>query len=209
MADTRTKLKRRVKRKVMRKVLAVYGMLDKLYAKHLEKKNGAEPIPREDFDRIRAIHNQAFPSLPDYTPYEQFLQINRCFSYAQLHYKIIGETYAVWSEHLGLIIANNMGTTGDFGFGMAAYIMSIFKSCNHKLIWGYFRDSTTYPMVMKMKNKNMIRIYRDKKVYSDVGHDLYHSMILKNRKPLNERLKKLKKRFPFVENLTGICTKHT
>ena len=190
---------------IKRKVTLLYYKVDKIYAKHLEKKNGAVPISREDFDHIMAIHNQAFPLEPDHNPYERFLLMNRCFSYAQLHYKIIGETYIVWSEHLGFICANNIGTVGDFGFGMAAYIMSVFKSCNHKLIWGYFRDSTTYPWVMKMKEKNMIRIYKDKKVFSDAGHDLYHSMILQNRNPSKKKIEKIRK--TLKEKVSVLCKK--
>ena len=183
-------LKRQFKRGTAKKVAGLYFQIDKLYAKWLEKKKGAEPIPREVFEHMIAIHNQAFPTDVDDSPYEDFLKIGRCHSYAQLHCKIIGETYLLWSEHLGFVFMNSIGTTGDFGFGMAAYMLSVLKSCNHKLIWGSVRETTTYPMIMKMKEKKMIRVLRDKiPDYADLleSDEIYHNMIIQYRKPSGKK----------------------
>ena len=187
-------LKRQFKRGAAKKAANLYFQIDKLYAKWLEKKKGAEPIPREVFDHMMAIHNQAFPTDVDDSPYEDFLDIARCHSYAQLHCKIIGDTYLMWSEHLGVNIMNSIGTTGDFGFGMAAYMMSVLKQCNHKLIWGKVRETTTYPMIMKLKEKKMIRVLRDKLPdYADLlePDELYHNMLVKYRKPPRKKKEKI------------------
>ena len=183
-------LKRQFKRGVAKKAANLYFQIDKIYAKWLENKRGAEPIPKEVFEQMIAIHNQAFPTDVDESTYEDFLKISRCHSYAQLHCKIIGNTYLVWSDHLGVNFMNSIGTTGDFGFGMAAYMLSAFKECHHKLIWGRVRETTTYPMIMKMKEKKMIRVFRDKRPdYADLleSDEIYHDMILQYRKPSGKK----------------------
>ena len=172
-------LKRQIKRGAAKKAASLYFQIDKLYAKWLEKKNGAEPVPREVFERMITIHNQAFPTDVDNSSYEDFLKIAHCHSYAQLHCKIIGDTYLLWSEHLGINFMNSIGTAGDFGFGMAAYMLSVLKSSNNKLLWGRVRETTTYPMVMKLKEKKIIRVLWDKLPdYADLlEEDLVHSLL--------------------------------
>lgn len=187
-------LKRQIQRGAAKKAASLYFQIDKLYAKWLEKKNGAEPVPREVFERMIAIHNQAFPTDVDDSPYEDFLKIAHCHSYAQLHCKIIGDTYLLWSEHLGINFMNSIGTGGDFGFGMAAYMLSVLKSSNNKLLWGRVRETTTYPMVMKLKEKKMIRVLWDKLPdYADLleEDELYHNMLVWYHKP-SKRKEKLK-----------------
>ena len=108
----------------------------------------------------------------------------------QLHCKIIGNTYLLWSEHFGANFMNSIGTAGDFGFGMAAYLLSMLKECDHKLIWGRVRETTTYPMIMKLKEKKMIRVFRDKTPdYADLleRDEIYHDMIIQYRKPSGKK----------------------
>lgn len=167
------------------RITLLHNKIEKRYARKLEKKTPPVPIPVEDYEKIRSIEKKVFPEgvFQEYS-YEQFLMVNLCFSYSQLHYKIFGNTYIIWSEHFGYNMLNCVASEGDFDIKTAVYLVNLLKQNKKKIVWAYIRDKYAYPFIEDLVKKKRIRIIRDKIITPGEDmplsqDDFFHDMIFK------------------------------
>ena len=156
--------------------------IDRKYAQKLENTIGIKQMTEEELCKIIQIHDKVFPeSFVVYKEYDfqDLLKQFCCFSSSQLNWKIIGNSYIIWSEHFNYIELNELAADkGAFGFGMASFLLKELKKTGNRKIHSCIRESTAYPLIKKLEKNKKLVILRDHKRY--IGDEIIHDVIFRS-----------------------------